>query len=210
MDFSISIRPTTYSINYLPEDVSNFKCGLESLSPYVFENVQGFFRFHIISGNKPVEQLRNRLIERYKYLLPTMSDGAVITSNKIFRLEVAKSELTNSGGQRIVVEYTIERGDDPKKTITFPNFKVTNKFPDNVIRMKSGAFVVCTDIHESPKGSKHFWITCRKFGKLENAFTQPFVSSKFGMYTLPPNYRNWLMSLVSTISWVKCLQCRIT
>ena len=43
MDFSISIRPTTYSINYLPEDVSNFKCGIESLSPYVFENFQGFF-----------------------------------------------------------------------------------------------------------------------------------------------------------------------
>ena len=159
---------------------------------------------HIISTRRTIEKPAD------KYLLPTMSDGAVITSNKLFRLEVAKSELTNSGGQRIVVEYTIERGDDPKKTITFPNFKVTNKFPDNVIRMKSGAFVVCTDIHESPKGSKHFWITCRKFGKLENAFTQPFVSSKFGMYTLPPNYRNWLMSLVSTISWVKCLQCRIT
>ena len=69
MDFSISIRPTTYSINYLPEDVSNFKCGIESLSPYVFENFQGFFRSPIISGNKLVEQLRNRLIERYKYLL---------------------------------------------------------------------------------------------------------------------------------------------
>jgi hypothetical protein len=46
----------------------------------------------------------------------------------------------------------------------------------------TGAIVVCTDIHESPEGSKHFWITCRKFGKLENAFTQLFVSSKFGMY----------------------------
>jgi hypothetical protein len=51
-----------------------------------FENFQGFFRNAILSGNLPVEQLRNRMIERFKYMLPTLSDGIIIEDNKLFKI----------------------------------------------------------------------------------------------------------------------------
>ena len=182
IDFQIPIRPTTHAIIHLPEDVANFKCGIESLSAYVFENFQGFFCAHVISGNKTVEQLKNRLIERYKYLLPTLAVGSIITSTKLFELEVAKEELRNSVGHRIVVDFTIGRGVDPMKKLTFPDMIVTNKFPKNILLMTNGSVVVCTDIKEHPEGSNIFWMNCAKFRKLENAFVVPFVSSKYEIY----------------------------
>jgi hypothetical protein len=93
IDFSFPIRPKTHAIIHLPEDVENYECGLEVNSAYVFENFQGFFRNQILSGNLPVEQLRNRMIERFKYMMLTLTDGMIIDGLTLFNIEVARSEM---------------------------------------------------------------------------------------------------------------------
>ncbi|KZS01800.1 Uncharacterized protein APZ42_001432, partial [Daphnia magna] len=78
IDFGFPIRPTTHTIIHLTEDVETYECGIEVNSAYVLENFQGFFRNQILSGNLPVEQLCNRMIERFKYLLPTLADDTIV------------------------------------------------------------------------------------------------------------------------------------
>jgi hypothetical protein len=179
IDFGFPIRPTTHAITHLPEDVKKYQCGLEVNSAYVFENFQGFFRNTILSGNLPVEQLRNRMIERFKYLLPTLSDGTIIQDLKLFKIEVARSEARVSR-QKVVVDFSVGRGSNPTKTLFFPNFSLTNKFPNNICLMKNGAVVVCVDFEADTSNSIE--LVGFKFLRLENAHTQPFVSSRFQIY----------------------------
>ena len=49
-----------------------------------------FFRRNVRSGNKLPEQIRNRLVERAKYLLPTTVDGTVSLNHKDLVCESAK------------------------------------------------------------------------------------------------------------------------
>jgi hypothetical protein len=78
--FKYPIRPTTHLSSHLPEDALNHGCGVESLSAFVFENFYRFFRNILASGNLPLQQIRNRLVERY--LLPTSVEGMIINSSK--------------------------------------------------------------------------------------------------------------------------------
>ena len=181
IDFSFQIRPTTHAIIHLPEDVENYECGLEVNSAYVFENFQGFFRNQILSGNLPVEQLRNRMIERFKYMMPTLTDGTIIDDLTLFNIEVARSEMLHSK-KKIVVDFSIGRGTNPTKKICFPNFSITNQFPNNVCLMKNGAVIVCVDFIDRRHKENILEIVGFKFLRLENAHTQPFVSSRFNIH----------------------------
>ena len=56
-----------------------------------------FLRRNVRSGNLVPEQLRNRLIERAKYLLPSTADGKIILDNNDL---VRKSEKRFGDGDR--------------------------------------------------------------------------------------------------------------
>nr|CAH0105751.1 unnamed protein product [Daphnia galeata] len=79
----------------LKNDVEKYKVGVECLSAFVYENFQGYFRHFLASGNLPVEQFRNRLIERSLYLLPTPADGLILNSDESFEIEASKSVAGN-------------------------------------------------------------------------------------------------------------------
>lgn len=87
IDFGFPVRFTTHCLIHLPEDVATYQCGIECLSAFVFEDFQRLFRDLLVSGNKPAEQIRNRLIERSKYCLPTTSDGLLVTTAQEFQLQ---------------------------------------------------------------------------------------------------------------------------
>jgi hypothetical protein len=181
IDFGFPIRPTTHAIIHIPDDVRTYQCGMECNSAYVFENFQRFFRDQILSGNLPVEQLRNRMIERFKYLLPTAADGTIIDAVSLFKIEVARSELLHSK-QKLIVDFSVSRGINPTKTILFPNFSITNKFPNNICLMRNGAVVVCVDFVDDREENNVINIVGFKFLRLEDAHTVPFVSSRFQIY----------------------------
>lgn len=70
-------------------------------------------------------------MERFLYLLPTHANGKIVSSEEMFELEVAKFKNKNSKS-RIVIDFMIGRGKKPPKTVTFPGFTISNKFPNNV------------------------------------------------------------------------------
>lgn len=48
----------------------------------LFLRISKIFSRHLGVGNKPTEQIRNRLVERSKYCLPTTNDGLLITTSQ--------------------------------------------------------------------------------------------------------------------------------
>lgn len=179
IDLGYPVRFSTHESIHIPEDVAKFRCGVECLSAYVFENFQRFFRNMMRSGNLPVEQIRNRLIERSKYLLPTGSDGLIISTYQQFQIEAARLKMKDKN-LNVVIEFQNNKGPNNSQIMRFPRFTLTNQFPDNVCILKSGSIVVVADIFETEKDV--FLIAGFKFRQLKNIYDDPFPSSKFHTY----------------------------
>lgn len=84
---NIPCRFVSHQIIHIPQDVRNFKCGVETLSAFQFESFQQFFSRCLRNGNLPTEQIRNRLLEKSKYQLPTTSSGLIIANKLQLALE---------------------------------------------------------------------------------------------------------------------------
>jgi hypothetical protein len=109
MDSKIPIRPMTHAIIHMPDDCENFQVQSESISAYIFENFMRFFRNIFTSGYMPLEQLINRLYERYKYRLNTTEDGSIINNKVEFDIQVKKWEMKHSN-KKIVIEHNNQEG----------------------------------------------------------------------------------------------------
>lgn len=132
----------------------------------------------LLSGNLPVEQMRNRLMERSKYLLPTGPDGLIISTYQQFQIEASRLKLKDKD-VNFVIEFKVNVGSDKYKLIRFPKFTLTNKFPDNVCLLKNGSIVVCVDIIDD---ANVLLIAGFKFRSLKECYKNPFPSSKFHTY----------------------------
>lgn len=170
----IPCRYTSHEIIHLAEDVDKYQSGVETLSAFPFENFQSFFRKVLRSGNLPIEQLRNRLIERSKYVLPTGSDGLFIHNSVQLELE---SQAASRGGIRF---HSNER--TLCKTLKYPGFTISTSFPNNFCFLKGNIVVVCKDIVGSPNEPHLCKIVGHRFDAIEDAFTRPFMSSEFDVY----------------------------
>jgi hypothetical protein len=84
-------------------------------------------------------------------------------------------EATNSG-EKVVVTFTEWKG---TKKIVFPDYVLTNKYPNNICLLKNGIIVVCKDLIDSPPQSKVFLIIGSFFQVRESACVQPFMSSDY-------------------------------
>lgn len=190
LERNIPCRFVTHQIIHMPQDVARYKCGIETLSAFQFESFLSFFRRSLKSGNLPAEQIRNRLIEKHKYQLPTTSSGEIIENKVSLALE-AKKRFSKSMALIKFVSNGVKR---PKRLI-FYNFELTNKPPNNVCLLNDGSFVVCYDFERSSGDS--VIIIGRKFLKLQNAFVKPYVSSKFNVFigsNLSNNDETWEIS----------------
>lgn len=172
----IPIRYMTHATIHIPEDVKYFKVGVERNAAWVFETFQMFVRKGVRHGNKICEQVRNRLMERFLYLLPSKADGSIITNEEMFEIEVAKHSAKNSNKQ-IVVDWNPGRGHFPTQILTFPDYSISNKFPNNVLLLRDASIVVCTSILKNKDSV--FQIRGMKFEKVKDAFKVPYVSSRF-------------------------------
>lgn len=180
MEMKIPIRYMTHALIHIPDDVEYFGCGIERQSAWMDETFQGKMRQAVHSGNRPAEQIRNRLVQRYLYLLPTRQDGTIVDSQDLFELEFKKAQQKNSK-ERIVINYKIGRGANPTKTVTFPNFVLSTKFPNNVVLLKNMSVVVCLNLVEHPD-TNVLTMICLKFENVVDAFTTPYLSSRYQTY----------------------------
>ncbi len=119
IDMNVPIRYMTHATIHIPDDVDYFGCGMERQSAWMDETFQGKIRQAVHSGNLPAEKIRNRLVQRFLYLLPTKEDGTILDSKDLFELEVKKAQLKHSE-ERIVLQFKIGRGEIPPKQLHFP------------------------------------------------------------------------------------------
>jgi hypothetical protein len=73
--------------------------------------------------------------------------------NSSQQLLLGKEQEMNSSN-KVVLSFKNGKGPDKEKKITFHDFVLSNKFPNNVALMKNGNVVVCTDVIENPPESK--------------------------------------------------------
>ena len=180
IEMGIPIRYMTHGTIHIPSDVDYFGVGMERLSAWMDETFKGKMRQAVHSGSKPAEQIRNRLVQRYLYLLPTRNDGTILDSKSLFELEVKKATQKGSK-ERIVLNYKVGRGSNPKKTVVFPNFTVTTTFPDNVLLMANESVVLCLNLVVDPDTNVMTMI-CAKFTAIDNPFPFPYHASRFQQY----------------------------
>lgn len=187
----IPVRFVSHQIIHIPDDVLKYKCGVETLSAFPFENFQRFFRKILRSGNLPAEQIRNRLIEKSKYQLPTSFSGEII-ANKVELMLGAENmrELNLGGALRLVVNRNVSL---PKRLV-FKNFELLSRKPDNVCLMSDGSVVVCLDFVNESNGN--MLIIGRKFKVLNAAFMSPYDSRKAHAYegSVLSKPKRWLAS----------------
>ena len=141
-----------------------------------------FLKRNVRSGNLVPEQLRNRLIERAKYLLPSTADGTIILDHNDL---VRESEKRFGDGDRKnrLVEFVNPNSSVVRaKKLVFLAYTLSNKFPNNVCLLHGGKPFVITDILEYPPNSKTFTIVGHTFKSISDAFKKPFNSSSFNIY----------------------------
>lgn len=146
-------------------------------------------------GNKVCEQIRKRLMERFLYLLPTRADGTIVTDEEMFKIEVATYEARNSD-KAVVVDWKPGRGNNLTEKLVFPDYAISNKFPNNVLLMKDNSVVVCTNIIK--KSNKVFQVKGLRFRKQDDAFTVPYISSHFNTHLVskPETYDIWNINAI--------------
>jgi hypothetical protein len=184
-EFKYPIRFLTHNIIHLPEDAENFECGIETLGAFIYENEMGIFRDMLGSGYHAVEQIRNRLAERNKYLLPTADNGMILTDSKALFKQATIQKQQEAGESHILLEF-VDKGEKNKKKLRFAKFTITNKFPDNVCLMTNGRVLICTDIFRLPRTGE-ILLSGQVFKKIEN----PYFNSDF--------QNNYYISIASSI-----------
>lgn len=173
-ELGIPCRFISHQIVLIPQDVSNFQCGVETLSAFPYENFQSFFRRCLRSSNLQVEQIRNRLIEKAKYQLPTTACGTIIENKVQLMIESRKIKAKSKALLKFV-----QRGERWPKKLVFTQFVLSNKFPNNVCLMKDRSVVVCNDIFLLDRVP---YTKPQKFLTLQDAFELPYRSSDFDIY----------------------------
>lgn len=170
-DRNIPIRFVSHQIIHLPRDVETYKSGIETLSAFQYENFQKLFRTIIRSGNLPATQIRNRLVEKANFQLPTTPSGVIIEKN-------FQSLIKLVGDKNRAIKIVWNGRNLPKRLI-FPNYELLNKEPNNICLMHDRSVVVCKDF-EFSDGSYQL-IGC-KFNVLRPAFDFPFASVSYDMF----------------------------
>jgi hypothetical protein len=86
----IPCRFVSHQITHITQDVAKYKCGVEKISAFQYESFLIYFRRALRSGNLPIEQIRNRLVEKMKYQLPTTASGVIIYKKVRLLLEAKR------------------------------------------------------------------------------------------------------------------------
>ena len=176
-EFEFPIRFLTHNVFHVPEDVINHQTGVETLDAFVYENVQRVFRDILGSGNKPVEQIRNRLTERNKYLLPTSADGLILCHAEDFYAQAELMEQKEAGAKHILLEF-VDKGERFPKKLRFAKFTLSTVFPDNICLLNNGKVFVCKEISKNPRNN-NLTVSGFRFQSTTTAFQQPYPSTDY-------------------------------
>jgi hypothetical protein len=196
----------TYKLHvmtHMPDDAKNMKAHTGAFSAYPYESQLVHFRHLGLQGNRVIQQIANRLLER-GHLHEDLDEGenACNFDEESIESFMAKVMRNRTSDQQTLSQlldfppFFVHDFNEKKKVVTCESFTVTNKFPDNVVRLhfetKSrrhrNAFAI-TDIFRDPTDGQ-LKIRAREFVKLKNTFDKPYPSSAIGNFEgtyQPPN-----------------------
>jgi hypothetical protein len=114
-NFSSALPPTVHFMLHVVNDVRFFKCRLEKLGAWVFENEMRFVLNTVHSGYRAVEQVFNREDERLAFALPVDDNGVILSNVAIGKSRVGTVKGTNSETKPHIKENAWKR-----KRLVFP------------------------------------------------------------------------------------------
>ncbi|XP_043468096.1 uncharacterized protein LOC122502220 [Leptopilina heterotoma] len=154
---------STMSINlhnliHIADDVKNMNCHLSLINSYAFENLLGKMKRTLRSGNKPLQQLCNRMHEiffRRNKVTPTPKILSIIKENE--------SQVSKIKYQQAVL---------------------TTKSPDNMVLLENGKCVEIKKIYRDSQNIDDINIQGVEWIKEKPFFTYPTSSETFGIWKL--------------------------
>jgi hypothetical protein len=125
-DLGISCLFVSYKIIHLHEDVKNFQNSVEANCAFELKSFLRFFRRAIRNGYILTQQIRNRLVEKSKCQLETISSGLIISNKFELELETPKRFSHDDGFRNFFIMVTNGQKNLFSKTMLFQiNFRIT-------------------------------------------------------------------------------------
>jgi hypothetical protein len=173
-------------------DVRYFKAPLGSYSAYPYENQMIFFRQIGLQGNHPIKQIANQLAENGGQLDDDEFPDPKNTCpyhNETFESFFAKVMRNKASRPNMCVSdcidfppFFVHSFNQSRKIIHCESFTITQKFPDNVVRLhfeshrirERNAFCI-EEIITDEKGC--LFLIVREFANIKNSFAQPYASA---------------------------------
>jgi hypothetical protein len=109
-NFRLGLPPSLHWLLHIVNDLRFFKCHLERLGVWPFENAMRFMLNSVHGGNRVVEQILNREDEKMEHNLQIGEDGTILTDN-------ASCFVAEDAAKTKPYVKTNQRG---KKTLIFP------------------------------------------------------------------------------------------
>jgi hypothetical protein len=181
---------------HLADDVLNIGFYAGTFSGYPYENQLVHFRHLGLTGYRVIYQIANRLMER-GHLHEDLDEEDTQQCNH--DEETIESFMTKVMRNRTSSEQTVtdllafppffvHDFNEKRQVVTCESFTVTNKFPDNVVRLhystktrrERNAFAISEIFRDSDDGQ--IKIRAREFVNLRSTFQKPFPSSKIGNF----------------------------
>jgi hypothetical protein len=125
-------KPSIHYILHAVQDCRFHQCHFDCLSAFKYENALRYITGDIQSGNCKLEQLKNRMIEREKYVFNRTADGR-IKRNAAGKLSMGRDALLHESyncSQRTSLSFDQAK---KKKILKLPDVQVSNILRDSFI-----------------------------------------------------------------------------
>ncbi|XP_051154440.1 uncharacterized protein LOC127277382 [Leptopilina boulardi] len=159
-----TISINVHNLLHIADDVKNMNCHLSLINSYAFESLLGKMKKTLRSGNKPIQQLCNRMHEmffRRKKVTPAPQILSIIKENL--------SEILKIKYQQAVL---------------------TSKSPDNIVLLENGKCFEIKKIYRDSQNIDNIYVEGVQWIKEKPFFTYPTNSETLGIWKLHDNPSN--------------------
>jgi hypothetical protein len=178
-------RPMIHYLLHVVEDCRKHETQYDVLSVFTYENEMRFLRPLVKSGNKKLEQVRNRLLEASKYIFNRDQNGRIIRTES-GNLSMGWTERDDSSKRKYKFVFT--RGKYQK--LIFGGVEISTAVRDSFVLIhdfslaQASSRPVVFQLHEvlEDKETKQLTLVGYTFSKCKELFTTPEDSRKKHVY----------------------------
>ena len=165
------VSHNVHNLLHLVDDVKNHG-PLDDFSCFPFENFLQSIKKCIRKSEKPLQQLVKRQLEQSHFSIEAVAHSSPVYP--IFQKEHSRGPLIQG----------IINNAKQFKRISFSNFSLQIRHPNNCCRLNDGSIIIIENIIVSENGHK---VIDRKFLQLIDFYDNPCNSSELGIFQTPSN-----------------------